>query len=67
MTAQRTADELTGYGDDGDARRLAVCDPVIGLVETMLGLPAMGDHTGRMAELSLLEFDADSGSVPVVP
>ena len=48
------ADELTGYGDDGDVRRFAVCDAVKGLVETMLGLPTMGDHAGRLAALSLL-------------
>ena len=61
------ADELTGYRNDGDVRRLPMCDTVISLVETMLGLPAMGDHGGRLAALTLLEFDANRGSVPVVP
>ena len=61
------ANELTGYRNDGDVRRFAVSDTVIGLVETMLGLPGMGDHPGRLAAMSLVELDANSGSVPVVP
>ena len=40
---------------------------MIGLVETMLGLPTMGDYAGWLAPLSLLELDTHSGSVPVVP
>ena len=61
------ADELTSHGDDGDLRRFPVSDAVEELVESVLGLPGMSDHLGRLAPLSSLERLAHRRSVPIVP
>ncbi len=55
------------YGDAGDLGRFPDRDAVIELVEPVLGFPGMGDDSGRLAALSLLELLAYGGSEPVMP